>query len=241
VSTDDLPNGIGEAIVALGAPVWDSFCALGQRRKYDSDEHLFVEGDAAGAVYGIVSGRVRLYSTTRAGREVTLAARDAGQLVGELAAIDGLPRSASAVATEPSELIAVSGDEFNGWLSQHPGLMQPLLRMLANRLRATTRAHVDHQSGDLVTRVAARLVVLADDGTSGPGTPGNGVTRIGVSQDDLATWVGANREATSRALGRLRDRGWIETGRRRIDLLDIPALRRLAADAVWSEAAWSST
>ena len=67
------------------------------------------------------------------------------------------------------------------------------------------------------------------------------MTRIGVSQDDLATWVGANREATSRALGRLRDRGWIETGRRRIDLLDIPALRRLAADAVWSEAAWSST
>ena len=237
MSTDDLPNGIGEAIVALGAPVWDSFCALGQRRRYDPDDHLFLEGDAAGAVYGIVSGRVRLYSTTRAGRQVTLAVRDAGQLVGELAAIDGLPRSASAVATEPSELVAVSSDEFNGWLSQHPGLIQPLLRMLANRLRATTRAHVDHQSGDLVTRVAARLVALADDN----GTHGAGVTRIGVSQDDLATWVGANREATSRALGRLRDRGWIETGRRRIDLLDIPALRRLAADAVWSEAAWSST
>ena len=101
--------------------MWDSFCALGQRRRYDPDDHLFVEGDAAGAVYGIVSGRVRLYSTTPRRAQVTLAVRDAGQLVGELAAIDGLPRSASAVATEPSELVAVSGDEFNGWLCNTRG------------------------------------------------------------------------------------------------------------------------
>ena len=118
------------------------------------DAHVFVEGDPAGAVYGIVDGRVRIYSTTRGGREVTLAHHDRGQLLGELSAIDGLPRSASAVTVEASELVAVSGVAFNEWLVEHPELMQPLLRMLANRLRATTRQHVDHQSGDLVTRVA---------------------------------------------------------------------------------------
>jgi CRP/FNR family transcriptional regulator, cyclic AMP receptor protein len=231
------PDGIGDAIAALGSYAWDTFCALGQNRRYARDAHVFVEGDPAGAVYGIAEGRVRIYSTTRGGREVTLAHRDRGQLLGELSAIDGLPRSASAVAVEESELVAVSGVAFNEWLVQHPELMQPLLRMLANRLRATTRQHVDHQSGDLVTRVASRLVALAEDDGMSFGT----LVRVEVTQTELATWVGANREATSRALGRLRDRGWIDTGRNRIDLLNIPALQRLAADAVWSGPAWSST
>ena len=221
----DGPDGIGDAIAALGSYAWDTFCALGQNRRYARDAHVFVEG------------RVRIYSTTRGGREVTLAHRDRGQLLGELSAIDGLPRSASAVAVEESELVAVSGVAFNEWLAQHPELMQPLLRMLANRLRATTRQHVDHQSGDLVTRVAARLVALAEADGMSFGT----LVRVEVTQTELATWVGANREATSRALGRLRDRGWIDTGRNRIDVLNVPALQRLAADAVWSGPAWSST
>ena len=233
----DGQDGISEAIAALGSYAWETFCALGQPRRYARDAHVFVEGDPAGAVYGIVEGRVRIYSTTRGGREVALAQRDHGQLLGELSAIDGLPRSASAVTVEDSELVAVSGVAFNEWLVEHPELMLALLRMLANRLRATTRQHVEHQSGDLVTRVAARLVTLAEEDGMSFGT----LIRVEVTQTELATWVGANREATSRALGRLRDRGWIDTGRQRIDLLNVPALQRLAADAVWSGPAWSST
>jgi hypothetical protein len=110
--------------------------------------------------------------------------------------------------------------------------MQPLLRMLANRLRATTRQHVDHQSGDLVTR-ARRLSLAEADGMSF-GT----LVRVEVTQTELATWVGEPGSDQPRSGGCAIGAGSTrpEPDRR----LNVPALQRLAADA-WSGPAWSST
>jgi CRP-like cAMP-binding protein len=215
----------------LGPEAWDDFVALGQRRRYEAGGNIFLEGDTPGPVFGVASGRVRITARATDGEEATLVVRHPRQLFGELSAIDGLPRSATATAIEPVDVIAVPAVDFNSYLRDHAELALPLMRMLAERLRATTRGHLSHRPGDLVTRVAARIAMLAErSGAAATGT----IVSLTVSQGDLAAWADSDREAISRALLRLRARGWIDVADGRLDVLNLPALRRLADDLHWS-------
>lgn len=218
----------------LEAAAWADFVALGQRRRYEAAGAVFLEGDGPGPVFGVVSGRVRITAQSSDGEESTLVIRYPHQLFGELSAIDGLPRSATATAMEPVELVAVPPAEFNQYLRDHAELALPLLRMLAERLRATTRGHLSHRPGDVVTRVAARIAMLAEREPKSAGT----IVTLSVSQGDLASWADVDREAVSRALLRLRANGWIEVADGgRVDVLNLSALRRLADDLHWSSQA----
>ena len=104
-----------------------------------------------------------------------------------------------------------------------------LLRTLAAQIREAATRTADRDTGDTTSRVARRLVSLAEryGEYNGPVVEVN----LPITQEDLAGWVGATREATSRSLGRLRDLGCLKTGRQRIVLLDVPALRGLATPA----------
>ena len=115
---------------------------------------------------------------------------------------------------------------FVEFVESHPRIAVRLLRALAAQIRAADRRSIDRDAGDITCRVARRLVDLAERVGEHRGS-GVEVTLV-VSQDDLAAWVGATREASSRALGRLRAEGWITTGRQRVVLTDVPALRRRA-------------
>ncbi len=211
----------------LDAEHWAAFAALGRVREYQAGAFLFLEGDAPGPVFGIGAGRVKLVAHAERGRDVVLDIRTVHQLFGELAAIDGLPRSASAVALDTVQVVAVEPAAFTRFVEETPELAMHLLRLLADRLRSTTRLHVEQRGADLVRRVARRLAEMAGPDGDGPGPP----VALRISQADLADWVNANRETTTRALGRLRDLGLIETGRGRIDVVDLAGLHALAASA----------
>jgi CRP-like cAMP-binding protein len=202
---------------------WDAFAALGTTRRYRQGTFLFLEGDAPGHVFGVAGGRVKVVAHAERGRDVVLAVRARHELFGELAAIDGLPRSASAVARDDVVVVAVTPAAFNRFVEDHPGVAVQLLRLLAERLRRTTQLHVEQRGADLVRRIARRLAEMIPAGDDGPS-----VVTLRISHGDLAEWVSANRETTSRALGRLRDLGLIETGRQRIDVVDRDGLRALA-------------
>jgi len=201
--------------------LWDAFKPLGRSRSAAKGEVIFLEGDPPGDVYGVVSGRVKLSICTRDGREVAVAYKQAGELFGELAAIDGQPRSATAVALVDVALVAVPPGEFMAFVERTPALAVPLLRMLAHRLRASNSHHTSTRTRSAVERVAAGLVDLAD--RHGVALDGRAV--VALRHDDLAAWAGVNREAVSRALGQLRDRQLVVTARGRIELLDVPRLR----------------
>jgi CRP/FNR family cyclic AMP-dependent transcriptional regulator len=218
------------AIGFLGALDPEQLAALhdrGIRRRFRKGQALFHEGGTSDRVVILVSGRVKVATTTEEGKEIVLAFRGPGDMLGELSAIDGEPRSATVEAIEPVESLAVAASDFRSFLLAYPDVALLLLRMLSRRLRDADRKRVEYAAHDTVGRVAARLVELADR----YGEPTGRGLRIGLplSQEELAGWVGGSREAVSKALQTLRSVGWVLTDRRRITVLDLEALRRRSA------------
>ncbi|WP_433477276.1 Crp/Fnr family transcriptional regulator [Spirillospora sp. CA-142024] len=207
----------------------------GRVRDFDRGDTLFVEGEDPGWVAVLLSGRVKAFSYREQGGEAILAVRGPGALLGEVAAIDGLPRSATVTALEPVRAIAVTADEFMAFLQAHGRVSIIIMRMLCQRWRDADRKRVEFGMFDATGRVAQRLVELAErfgvpyDHRTGANAGGESVRiTLNLSQEELAGWVGASREAVSKALRTLRRHGWIETGRRRLIVHDLQALRRHA-------------
>lgn len=220
----------GPAVGFLGALTSEQASSLRARsvpRRFRKGQALFHEGGASDRVVALLKGRVKVTTVLESGRETVLAFRGPGDLLGELSTIDGQPRSASVEAVEPVEALAIASADFRAFLAENPDVGLLLLETVARRLRDADRKRVEFGAHDTVGRVAARLVELAEEyGEADP----RGI-RIGlpISQEELAGWTGASREAVSKALHTLREAGWVLTERRRITVCDADALRRRSA------------
>jgi CRP-like cAMP-binding protein len=200
--------------------------SAGRPRRVAAGGYLISEGGASDAVFIVLAGHVKVFSVTERGGEVVLGVRGPGALLGELAAIDDEPRGASVSALEPVEFLTLPAEAFRAFLHDHPRLMFMLMRTLTSRLRDADRKRVEFGAYDAVSRVARRLVELAERF----GEPVADGVRIALpfTQDELAGWVGASREAVVKALRLLRARGHIQTQRRSVVVRDLAALRRRA-------------
>ena len=198
----------------------------GHRRTLPTGTLLFLEGTRSDTVVLVISGRVKVFSSAADGTEVVLAVRGPGALLGELTVIDDQPRSASVQSMEPVEILNVGSREFTTFLHAHPRTMWLLLRILTDRLRDADRTRAEFGVHDTLSRVARRLVELAER-FGEPAEPGIRIT-LAFTQDELAGWVGASREAVANALRTLRTRGYLETQRRTVTVLDIEGLRHRA-------------
>jgi CRP-like cAMP-binding protein len=194
------------------------------RRRFRRSAAVFHQGGGSDDVVVVLSGRVKVSTVTADGKEVVLAFRGPGDLLGELSAIDGEDRSATVAALEPVEAAVVPARDFRAFLSAHPRVALLLLEMLVRRLRDADRKRVEFGAHDTLGRVAARLVELADS-YGEPVADGVRIT-LPLSQEELAGWTGSSREAVGKALHALRGLGWVRTERRRITIIEIEPLRR---------------
>jgi CRP-like cAMP-binding protein len=188
---------------------------------------LFNEGDLSDWVVLLSEGRVKVSAAAARGREVLLAVRGPGELLGELSAVDVAPRSASVTAIDPVKARIITGEGFRGFLAANPATSLLFLRTVSSWLRDSDRRRVEFVGLDTVGRVAGRLAELAQD--YGVGSAGAG-TRIDLplSQDELAGLTGASREAVGKARRLFRSRGWVTTGRRCMTGVDLESLRSRA-------------
>lgn len=214
----------GTAFVDLLTP--DDLGALvraGQRRSFPARTMLLSEGDEGHQVILLRSGQVKVLATV-GGREVVLDVLGPGDLLGEVAAIDGGPRSATAMTLTPVDVVTVPGAAFLALLEQRPAIGSAVRAHLARRLRHASQRQVEYGALDAVGRVGRRLVEMVERF----GQPDDGGVRIAVplTQSDLAGWAGLSREATVKALRDLRDRGWVTTAAKSIVVVDVPAVRR---------------
>jgi CRP-like cAMP-binding protein len=201
--------------------------SAGTVRTYRRGAALFHERQESDAVYVLRSGTVKIVTGTSAGKDAMLGIRGPGDLLGEVSAIDGRVRSAGAIALEACEAIAVPGSVFRSVLAAHPAAAIRVLEMLCERLRDADAKRSEHVALDTLARVVGRLVELAD--RFGQQTESGTVIDVALTQEDLAGWAGASREAVAKALQTLRDLGLVRTDRRRVVVVDLPALRgRLA-------------
>jgi CRP-like cAMP-binding protein len=195
----------------------------GHRRQWPRGATILREAERADSVIVLLTGRVKVSSDTASGVEVVLAVRGPGALVGELSALDRGQLSASVRTLEPVTALVVPHSAFEAYLQAHGRVAFLLIRQIVGRLRDSDRKRVEFGAFDTTGRVAARLVELAERF----GQPTDDGVRIGLplSQDELAGWTGASREAVTKALRQLRSAGWISTGRLNVVVRDLEALR----------------
>lgn len=205
----------------------DDLRSIGRVQRFGKGARLMSERQVGDRVMALISGRVKIIGVNDEGREAIFGFRVAGDLVGELSAIDGHPRSGSVEALDPVEALTISAADFLAHLQRHPRLALVVMRLLCERLRDADRKRVEFAAADTVARVAARLLELGERfGETGP----DGAISIDLplTQEELAGWTGSSREAVARALQTMRDLGWVLTARRQITLLDQAALRARA-------------
>jgi CRP-like cAMP-binding protein len=205
---------------------WAELIQHRRPRRLPAGAPLFIEGTRSDAVIVLVSGRVKVFTSAEDGTEVILAVRGPKGLLGELTAIDGQPHSASVRSLEPVEFLSVRSREFIAFLHAHPRTMWLLLRIVTDRLRDADRKRIEYGVYDTLNRVARRLVELVD--RFGESTPSGIRISLPLTQDELASWVGASREAVTKAFRTLRTDGCVRTQRRTVTVTDIEGLRRRA-------------
>lgn len=199
--------------------------AEGHSRTLLRGQTLFVEGDRPERVFLIERGRVLITCTGLEGKETVLGLEGPGDVLGELSVLDGGPRSATAVTLEPVEAVVAPASALLR-AARDAETAHELIRILARRLRESNRRRIEFFSLDTLGRVAWRLVELAE--RFGHQTPEGVAVDLPISQDQLASWCAASREATVKALASLRNLGAITTGRRHILVADPEVLRRHA-------------
>jgi CRP-like cAMP-binding protein len=201
----------------------EALVELTRRRSVSRSQPILRSGAAGDELVLVLKGRVKLVAYGAVQREVVVGIRGPGELIGEMAALGGQRRTATAIAVDDVEAGYLRADDLRRFLSEHPDAAVVLIRMLVRRLTEATRDLVDLATQDSVGRVAKRLLELAAD----HGKPVDGGTRIELSltQDELASWTGATRETVSRALRLMRQLGWVATDSRSITVLDPEALR----------------
>ena len=169
------------------------------------------------------TGEVKILLGGSEGKEVVLALFGPGEFFGELALLDGEPRSADAVVTTAAELLILVREDFLRFLRDMPGVAVNMLASLSRRLRRTDRLVHDAAFSDVRTRVARLLVELAET----RGKPGEGGIVIGprLTQGDLAGMVGATRESINKCLRYYSAQGLVRHERGRIVVSSIERLR----------------
>lgn len=211
--------GMNPLFAGLGEEAIRSIADLCVRRQLDAGEMLFQKGDKGDALYGVRRGRIRIETGSAAGGRLTLNVLGPGDLFGEIALFDGQPRTADAVAAEPSELFMVRRSDFLGYLEREPRVTVRLLELLCQRIRWVSDRMEEAVLLPLHTRLARRLCALADDFGS----------EVHISQEELGVYVGAARESVNRQLQEWRRAGIIELHRGRISLLDMERLNAAAS------------
>ncbi|TCH98231.1 Crp/Fnr family transcriptional regulator [Roseococcus sp. SYP-B2431] len=193
--------------------------AAARRVRYAAGAPIFRRGDAGEGMLLVLDGLVRLHLSTPAGREMTIGLAGAGEPVGEIALIDGEPRSADATALTPVAALLLRHAEAKAILREEPELALALLRTLAARIRRTTDQAEAVALQPLPQRLAGALLRLAAVDPSG---------LVRQSQSQIAALVAASRPKVNLALSELRDRGLVEQARVGLRLADPDGLRKLA-------------
>lgn len=196
-------------------------------RRFRRGEVLFHEGDPGDALFIVASGAVKVVVPSEEGDEAILATLRRGDFLGELALLDGAPRSASAIALEPTEMMALPRDQFRSLVASEPAIRDALFAALTAELRRLTTHVAELHFLDITGRLASRLAHLAEE--HGERLP-NGAVRLDapLTQSDLASMIGATRQSVNKLLGEFEATGLLRLER---DSIVIPDLEQLAQAA----------
>jgi len=211
----------------LTGAIHERIAALAMRRVYDEGAIIFMRGDPGDSLCGVVSGRVRISVSRPGGKEVFLNIMAPGETFGEIALLDGEPRTATATAIVRTELFVIPREQFLRVLVNEPQLASHLIQLLCRRVRWTAQLVEDSALLTVPARVARRLLSLAR--LHGHLTACG--TKLSISQEELAQFLGLSRQIVNQHLQGWKAKGWILAGRGNVTIANVPVLERLARES----------
>jgi CRP-like cAMP-binding protein len=219
LSNSDLLSGLDEAML-------DRLLSMTVTRRLNKNETLFVKGDPGDSLFGVQEGKIKIVTTSPNGKEVTLNIIEEGQFFGEIALLDGMDRTADAVAMEKTEVLVIQRRDFIPFLEKHPKLCIQVMQLLCHRVRLTSEMVEDAAFLPLDGRLAKRLLNLAD--LYGQEQSGGGMLiGLNLPQQELARMMGTSRESVNKQLQIWRNEGWIELARGKVTILNEEALQHV--------------
>jgi CRP/FNR family cyclic AMP-dependent transcriptional regulator len=198
--------------------------ALLQKQTLRKGDALFRQGDEGTSLYLIIAGKIKIVRQSREGDEMILAMLSAGDFCGEMALLDGMPRSADAVAAEEAHLYGLNRKDFLSYVLNNATAAKAILSALSKRLRKADDFLQDIFFLNVGARLAKKLIELAmnngfREGESGP-------VKLSVTQKDLAGMICATRESVNKELRVLREKNLVDLSSKTILIRDVEALKQ---------------
>ena len=189
-------------------------------------EVIFRQGDPGTSMVVILSGSVRVVTSSAEGKRLALAILGEGQVVGEMALLEGGIRSADVITEEPTELLVLERRDLIPFLEHNPRICIMLLEVLSGRLRQTTETLSDRAFLSLEARLAKALLRLAD--VYGRETADGVRIELKLSQRAIGEMIGASRESVNKQLQAWSDEGIVQLKRGNVAVLQPEGLTRIA-------------
>jgi CRP/FNR family transcriptional regulator, cyclic AMP receptor protein len=187
---------------------------------------IFAKGDPGTGLMGVLAGSVKVSVASAEGKDIVLNVFREGEVFGEIALLDGRPRTADATAMSDCELIVIERRDFVPFLSGHPDVMLKFIEILCSRLRHTSEQVQDITFLNLPTRLAKTLLQL-----TGAGEEGSAAKRkAAITQREISQMIGMSRESTNKQLRAWEKRGWIKLERGGVAILAPDKLAVIAAE-----------
>ena len=202
----------GDPLTPLKDETLRSIAASGVIRTFPRNTVLINEGDVGDALYVLLSGRVKVYSSNEAGREFIIDFHGPGEYVGEMS-LDGAPRSASVMTVEPTTCAVVNRAQFRDFVLAHPDFAMHLIERLIHRVRVTTGNLKSLALSDVYGRLVRLLNALARD------VDGKLVVPEKLTQQDIADRVGASRDMIGKLMKDLIAGGYLAVEERTITIV----------------------
>lgn len=197
--------------------------SVAKKRVFRSGEVIFHRDDPGQVLYIIKEGKVKICLISPDGQEISLVVFGKGEYFGEFALLDGLPRSADAIALEKVESYTLQRSDFHNVIMKHPRIAIQIMEILCERLRRTDQQVEDLIVLDVYGRVAKKLLELAE--THGTKQEDGILINVRLTQQELAAMVGASRESVNKVLGYFTDKQYITKDKHKITLHRIADLK----------------
>lgn len=208
----------------------DLVLAASVERSYPAGSYLYHHGDAGTGICIVDSGLLRIDRSSRTGRVTLLDLAIRGDVIGELAVLTDSPRSASLSTVTPVVVRHIATRRFRELMADVPALHAAITTRLAHRLQDLSMQFLETATLDASGRIAARLLRLVQIeqmlGRLPSDVSGSVDLKLPISQEELAQWSGLTREGAVKGISTLRSVGLIETGRMRVLITDLDALRQ---------------
>jgi CRP/FNR family cyclic AMP-dependent transcriptional regulator len=215
----------------LPAPVIERIGSYMTTRKVVRGTTIFTKGDPGTGLMGVVSGSVKISVASADGRDIVLNIIHEGEVFGEIALLDGLPRTADATAMSDCELAVIERRDFVEFLRSHPDITLKFIEILCGRLRRTSEQVQDLTFLELPARLAKALLRLTAEIELSART-----RRVTITQGEISQIIGRSRESTNKQLREWTKCGWIRLERGGVTILAPDKLAKIADESPEFEA-----